>query len=60
MDTIYRWEKAKRPSWQKLNLWLIDEDLRPIWADGGGTRGAHDFMPCAEGVAWPQVQDRIQ
>lgn len=44
--------KAKR--WNMLNLWFIDDTdyMRPMFADGGGPKGPHPFMPCDEKVAW--------
>ena len=46
--------------WDKLQLWMVDEALKPIWADGGGYNGTHPFMPCEEKAAWLHVRDKIQ
>lgn len=47
---------AKAKSWDQNKLWFVDENLQPMWADGGGPNGPHPFMPCSEKVAWPNWQ----
>ena len=54
------WETEKKAFWNALQLWMIDEALRPIWADVGGKNGSHPFLPCEEKRAWGDVQDMIQ
>lgn len=52
---------AKNKTLEHWNLWLIGQDLKPIWSGswggGGGGGGAkHPFLPCAEDTAWPNVR----
>lgn len=49
---------VKSQRWDNLTLWFIDDSpqMRPVYADGGGPKGAHPFMPCVDGVAWTGVQ----
>jgi hypothetical protein len=54
------WDIAKAPTWTLLNLWMIDEDMKPIWSDGGGYNGSHPFMPCKESLAWPELSEMVQ
>ena len=53
------WEDRKARSWTENDLWMIDEDLRPMWQDGGGPKGPHAFMPCFDQLAWPDVKGNL-
>ena len=54
------WETEKAKAWDRLDLWMVDKSGRPMWADGGGPKGAHAFLPCGEKVAWSEVDSKIQ
>uniref|UniRef100_A0A7R9Z780 Uncharacterized protein n=2 Tax=Chlamydomonas euryale TaxID=1486919 RepID=A0A7R9Z780_9CHLO len=50
----------KAATWTKMSNWLVDEDLRPMYADGGGANGPHPHLPCTDGeLAWDTLSERI-
>ena len=56
-----RWH-TKSHRWDNLTLWFIDDtpQMRPLYADGGGPKGPHPFMPCADKVAWVDLEDQVK
>jgi len=48
----------KKQAWELYNMWVIDDEGRPMWDDGKETKGVngtkHAFLPCP-GIAWPHV-----
>ena len=56
-----RWN-TKSYRWDNLTLWFIDDtpQMRPLYADGGGPKGPHPFMPCADKVAWVDLEYQVK
>ncbi|KAG1676389.1 hypothetical protein FOA52_001184 [Chlamydomonas sp. UWO 241] len=50
----------KVKSWETLSNWFLDEDLKPVYADGRGPNGTHPYLPCPDDDgAWDKLQERM-